>query len=200
MFRVWVRNGIGGGQRPVRAGVAPVVAGHYPQVRSDEGLPQYRDAEGSDVFVLSGSREPTPWGHQRGALTPGSGSKRPQTPHRGRHPRLGLLLVVAVTTASLQDRDGRARVLEQLRFRMLSVVTVFADGGYAGRLVLYARQVLRVVVELVRSGSPPTSKGSPSCTTLGGRADLRLDRALPTSRPRLRNVFPPPPKPWSSGP
>jgi transposase len=63
---------------------------------------------------------------------------------------LGLLLVVAVTTASLQDRDGGARVLEQLRFRMPSVVTVFADGGYAGRLVLYARQVLRVAVELVK--------------------------------------------------
>src|SRR5680860_1027042 len=54
---------------------------------------------------------------------------------------LGLLLVVAVTTASVQDRDGGARVLEQLRFRMPSVITVFADGGYAGRLVLYARPV-----------------------------------------------------------
>ena len=63
---------------------------------------------------------------------------------------LGLLMVVAVTTASVQDRDGGARVLERLRFRMPSVVTVFADGGYAGRLAVYAHQVLRVAVKLVK--------------------------------------------------
>ena len=41
------------------------------------------------------------------------------------------LLVLAVTTASVQDGDGGARVLDQLRFRMPSVVTAFADGGYS---------------------------------------------------------------------
>jgi transposase len=63
---------------------------------------------------------------------------------------LGLLLVVMVTAASVQDRDGGARVLERLRFRMPSVAVVWADGGYAGRLVGYARQVLRVTVDIVR--------------------------------------------------
>jgi transposase len=63
---------------------------------------------------------------------------------------LGLLLVVLVTAASVQDRDGGARVLERLRFRMPSVAVVLADGGYAGRLVAYARQLLRVVVDIVR--------------------------------------------------
>jgi transposase len=63
---------------------------------------------------------------------------------------LGLLLVVMVTAASVQDRDGGKRVLERLRFTMPSVATVFADGGYAGRLVVYARQVLRVAVEVVK--------------------------------------------------
>jgi transposase len=63
---------------------------------------------------------------------------------------LGLLLAVMVTAASAQDRDGGARALERLRFAMPSVVTVFADGGYAGRLVVYARQVLRVAVEVVK--------------------------------------------------
>jgi transposase len=63
---------------------------------------------------------------------------------------LGLLLVVLVTAASVQDRDGGARVLERLRFRMPSVAVVWADGGYAGRLVAYARQVLKVVVDIVR--------------------------------------------------
>jgi transposase len=63
---------------------------------------------------------------------------------------LGLLLVVLVTAASVQDRDGGARVLERLRFRMPSVVVIWADGGYAGRLVGYARQVLKVIVDVVR--------------------------------------------------
>ena len=62
----------------------------------------------------------------------------------------GLLLLVMVTTASVQDRDGGARALERLRFVMPSVATVWADGGYAGRLVGYAQKVLRVVVTIVR--------------------------------------------------
>jgi transposase len=63
---------------------------------------------------------------------------------------LGLLLVVLVTAAHVQDRDGGRRLLARLRFAMPSVATVFADGGYAGRLVAYASQALRVTVELVR--------------------------------------------------
>ena len=62
----------------------------------------------------------------------------------------GLLLVVMVTAASVQDRDGGARALERLRFVMPSVATVWADGGYAGRLVAYAHKVLPVVVTIVR--------------------------------------------------
>jgi transposase len=62
---------------------------------------------------------------------------------------LGLLGVVMVTAADVADRDGGKLVLERLRFAMPSVATVFADGGYAGRLVAYARRVLRIVVEVV---------------------------------------------------
>lgn len=61
----------------------------------------------------------------------------------------GLLLLVMVTAASVQDRDGGARALERLRFTMPSVATVWADGGYAGRLVAYARRVLRVTITIV---------------------------------------------------
>lgn len=42
---------------------------------------------------------------------------------------LGLLMLVAVTTASVQDRDGCWMILERLRFMMPSIVTVFADRG-----------------------------------------------------------------------
>jgi len=46
-------------------------------------------------------------------------------------------------------------VLDRLRFAMPSVALVFADGGYAGRLVDWARRVLRVVLEIVRKPRGP---------------------------------------------
>jgi hypothetical protein len=63
---------------------------------------------------------------------------------------LGLLLVVMVTAANVQDRDGGKRLLERLRFVMPSVAHIWADGGYAGRLVAYAHKVLRRTLEVVR--------------------------------------------------
>lgn len=63
---------------------------------------------------------------------------------------LGLLLVVMVTTASVQDRDGGRTILNRLRFAMPSVALVFADGGYAGRLVNWVHRVLRRTLEIVR--------------------------------------------------
>lgn len=63
---------------------------------------------------------------------------------------LGLLLVVLVTAASVQDRDGGARVLNRAKMAMPSLALVFADGGYAGRLVAFARRLLRIVVQVVR--------------------------------------------------
>jgi transposase len=62
---------------------------------------------------------------------------------------LGLLLVVMVTGASLQDRTAAHQVLGRLKLVMPSVITVFADGGYAGKLVTFARRALRIAVELV---------------------------------------------------
>ncbi len=67
----------------------------------------------------------------------------------------GLLLLVMVTAASVQDRDGGARVLERLRFAMPSVATVWADDGDASRLVTYAQKILRVVVTIARKQPGP---------------------------------------------
>lgn len=62
---------------------------------------------------------------------------------------IGLLVVVLVTAASVQDRDGGRRVLEKARMKMPSIVLVWADGGYAGKLVEFARLLLRITVEIV---------------------------------------------------
>jgi transposase len=62
----------------------------------------------------------------------------------------GLLLVVLVTMAGIQDRDGGLRLLSLLRERFSTVVHVWADGGYAGRLVVFARKALALAVEVVK--------------------------------------------------
>ena len=63
---------------------------------------------------------------------------------------LGLLVVVLVTAASMQDRDGGRLVLARARMLMPSIVLVWADGGYAGRCVAFVRQFLRITLQIVR--------------------------------------------------
>lgn len=48
---------------------------------------------------------------------------------------LGLLLAVAVTAASVQDRDGARLLLGSLPGGCKKLRKVWVDGGYAGRLV-----------------------------------------------------------------
>jgi transposase len=69
----------------------------------------------------------------------------------------GLLLAVVVTIAGIQDRDAAHRLLTQLRGRFSTVGLVWADGGYAGRLVIWARKVLALTVEVVRRTDDVTS-------------------------------------------
>jgi len=63
---------------------------------------------------------------------------------------LGLLLVVMVTAASVQDRDGACRLLSLLRERFSTIRMVWADGGYGGRLVTWAAKVIRLTVTIVK--------------------------------------------------
>ncbi|MGW4550237.1 transposase [Streptomyces violaceorubidus] len=62
----------------------------------------------------------------------------------------GLLLAVMVTAASVTDRDAGQTLLVRLRERHWRVTRVWADGGYTGRLVDFARGVLRVALTVVR--------------------------------------------------
>jgi transposase len=63
---------------------------------------------------------------------------------------LGLVLAVVVTSAHLQDRDGAHRLLVALRARFSTVSHIWADGGYAGRLLIWARKILSLTVEIVK--------------------------------------------------
>jgi transposase len=63
---------------------------------------------------------------------------------------LGLLLVVLVTAASMQDRDGARPLLQQLAASCQRVRLVRADGGAAGKLVDFTRDTLRIVLQIVK--------------------------------------------------
>jgi putative transposase len=52
---------------------------------------------------------------------------------------IGLILVVIIHAADIQDRDGAKLVLEALRHRFSRLRLIWADGGYAGKLVEWVR-------------------------------------------------------------
>lgn len=67
---------------------------------------------------------------------------------------LGLLLVVMVTSATVQDRPGGRKILERLAARFPGVALVWADGGYANKidssLLGWAKEKLGLLVEIVK--------------------------------------------------
>lgn len=69
---------------------------------------------------------------------------------------LGLLLTVVVTGAGLQDRDAALRLLTALRARLSTISLVWADGGYAGRLLPWAKRVLHLTVTIVKRSDQAT--------------------------------------------
>ena len=54
---------------------------------------------------------------------------------------LGLLLIVVVHSAAIQDRDGAKRVLQPLKHMFWRLRLIWADGGYTGRLLEWTRSL-----------------------------------------------------------
>jgi len=54
---------------------------------------------------------------------------------------VGLVLVVVVHAANIQDRDGAKLVLARLQHQFSRLRLIWADGGYAGQLVDWVRQL-----------------------------------------------------------
>ncbi|MER5477544.1 IS5 family transposase [Streptomyces sp. NPDC002734] len=63
---------------------------------------------------------------------------------------LGLLLVVMVTAAALQNRDAGVDLLERMQALFAKVSTVWADSGYTGALVDWVLHALALKVEVTR--------------------------------------------------
>ena len=57
---------------------------------------------------------------------------------------------MVVHSAGIQDRVGARAVLLRLFCRFPALIKVFADGGYAGKLIGWARQMFGYEVEVVK--------------------------------------------------
>ena len=63
---------------------------------------------------------------------------------------LGLIWGLVVHSASVQDRDGAKLVLETVQGKLPRLKLVWADGGYAGQLIDWVKQVCGWVLEIVK--------------------------------------------------
>ena len=63
---------------------------------------------------------------------------------------IGLLLIVVVHTANIQDRDGAKLVLEQIKGNFSRLELIWADAGYSGKLVDWVNSIYGWILEIVK--------------------------------------------------
>jgi putative transposase len=63
---------------------------------------------------------------------------------------LGLIWVVYVHAASLQDRDAAKTVIARLQALCTRLVRLWADGGYAGALVEWVQSTFGWILDIVK--------------------------------------------------
>jgi len=66
------------------------------------------------------------------------------------------VLAVLVHAADIQDRDGARLVLEKMRNRFPRLVLIWADGGYAGKLVVWVQETFGWMLEIVKRSDDMT--------------------------------------------
>lgn len=69
---------------------------------------------------------------------------------------LGLLLAVVVHPANIQDRDGAKLVLAKLVGKFSRLKLIWADGGYAGKLIEWTKEVGHWILEIVKRSDDVT--------------------------------------------
>ena len=62
----------------------------------------------------------------------------------------GLLLDVKVHSAGIQDRDGAKLLLRHAKKTLGSIETIFADGGYAGKLIGWVQKKFDITLEIIK--------------------------------------------------
>jgi len=63
---------------------------------------------------------------------------------------MGLVLAVVVHSAGIQDRDGAKLVLDRVRKQYERLTLIWADGGYAGKLVAWVKESCGRDLEIVK--------------------------------------------------
>jgi transposase len=157
-----VRGGLAWRQLPVEFPPWPTVYYWFARWRDDGTWRRIHDAVRDQTRAAAG-RKPTPTAaivdsqSVRGAATVSRSGRgfdaAKKVNGRKRHlavDTLGLLLVVLVTAASVQDRDAGYQVLSLLRQRFSTIVLVWADAAYAGRLVIWATRTLHLTVQIIK--------------------------------------------------
>lgn len=63
---------------------------------------------------------------------------------------LGLILCVVVHGANVQDRDGAKLVFEKMKDCFAQLEFIWADGGYAGKLIDHVHSLYSWVLQIVK--------------------------------------------------
>lgn len=100
---------------------------------------------------------------------------------------LGLLLLVVVHSAGIQDRDGAKLLLEKARGLFPRLRLLWADGGYAGKLIDWVKMLGGWMLEIVKRSDQ--AKGFVLLAqTLDRGTDLRLVGPVSAAEQRLRSL------------
>ena len=132
-FNQWRQNGVWGKMNET--------------LRIDLRLASGKEAEPRAGVIDSQSGKTTEEGVVRG-YDAGKGIKG-----RKRHllvDTLGLVLFALVLTADIQDRDGAKLLFEKVKTRFPRLQLLWADGGYAGKLVGWVKRLCHWVLEIVK--------------------------------------------------
>lgn len=63
---------------------------------------------------------------------------------------MGLLLKAVVHSADIQDRDGAKLVFKRMRKYFKKLKLIWADGGYAGKLISFVNRYYNCILEIVK--------------------------------------------------
>lgn len=63
---------------------------------------------------------------------------------------LGFVLEVVVHSAGIQDRDGAKLVFKKIKTYFHKLKVIWADGGYAGKLILFAKKQYGWKIDIIK--------------------------------------------------